>query len=53
MKKVVLCGKPQGCCPEVWKDEENVYIVDDHDGAVQITREQFDILKEKISNGEL
>jgi len=53
MKKVVLCGKPGGCCPEVWVDEANVYIVDDDDGAVQITKQQFDIMKEKIKSGEI
>ena len=54
MQKIVLCGRPRGCCPEVWVDKANVYIVDDNEGgAVQITREQFDILKQKIVDGEI
>jgi len=53
MKKIILCGGGKPCCPEVWIDEANVYIVDDNDGAVQITKEQFDILKEKINSGEI
>jgi len=54
MKQITLCGRPGGCCPDVCIDEENVFIIDDKDGgAVQITREQFDILKDKIKAGEI
>ena len=53
MEKIVLCGRPNRCCPEVWLDDSNVYITDDNAGAVQITREQFNILKQKIIDGEI
>jgi len=53
MNKIVLCGRKHGCCPEVWIDEANVYIEDDNKSVVQITRKQFDILKEKIIAGEI
>lgn len=53
MNKIMLCGKKSGCCPSVWVNEANVYIEDDNESVVQITKEQFDILKEKIIAGEI
>ena len=53
MEKIVLCGNPGRCCPSVWVNEANVYIEDDYESVVQITKEQFDILKDKILAGEI
>ena len=52
MKKIVLCGKPHGCCPEVHIDADEVRIQDDYMNEIIMTKEQFDILKDKIERGE-
>ena len=53
MKKIVLCGRPGKCCPEVLVTDEDVSILDDDGNIVMMNREQFDILKEKIVSGEI
>ena len=52
MKRVVLCGKPGGCCPEVRLYGDEVVIEDDYANEIRMSREQFDVLKEKIESGE-
>lgn len=54
MKVVTLCHRKNRCCPEVMVDKEgDVVITDDYNGKVTMTKEQFNILKEKIKNEEL
>ena len=52
MKHIMLCGKPRGCCPEIWIDYDTVTIQDDDDHRVSMTIPQFRILKKKIVEGE-
>ena len=52
MKTVTLCHKPGRCCPTVTVDKE-VVIKDDYDNTVRMTKEQFEVLKDKIKNNEL
>ena len=52
MKKVVLCGGGSSCCPAVEFHEKEVLIGED-DNTVKLTKEEWQILKTKIKNGEL
>jgi hypothetical protein len=47
MKKFKLCGD-KSCCPEVTVDKDEVVIVDDDGGKVRLTREELEILWEKL-----
>jgi len=51
-RRVVLCGSDT-YCPEVLVSHKEILITDDFGGKVKLTHEQFGILKEKISQGEL
>lgn len=43
--KIKLCGG-QGCCPEVdFTQPDKVVITDDHGGKVQLTKDEWGILK--------
>lgn len=55
MKEIVLCHRPGRCCPVYHESDDGnlVSITDDNDGEVKLTKEQFDVLKEKIINGEI
>lgn len=53
MKVVTLCHKKNRCCPQVFVGNDSITIKDDYNGLVQMTKEQFEILKEKIKNNEL
>jgi len=52
--KVVLCSEgscvPQKCPVEVHEDK---VIIGEKDNICTLTREQFDILKEKVKNNEI
>ena len=52
---MVLCGRPKGCCPELYIEEEKdeVRIEDDYGNIVIMNKEQFSVLKEKIISGEV
>jgi hypothetical protein len=51
MKKVTLCpGK--GCCPEVIVEETKVTI-GENDNVCVLTKTEWEILREKVINGEL
>ncbi|MCK4329657.1 hypothetical protein KAX02_07420 [candidate division WOR-3 bacterium] len=54
MKEVMMCGRRNRCCP-VWtqQDDGNITITDDYDGIVVFTKEQWEIMKEKIVLGEI
>ena len=51
MKKVVLCGGGSSCCPAVEIHEKEVLIGED-DNMVKLTKEEWQILKDKIKKGE-
>ena len=53
LKEVMLCDEDHHCCPVVSVSSEEVSIKDDFGGSVKMTSDQFKILKEKISKGEL
>jgi len=46
MTKIVLCGKPKGCCPTVENVSGKVVITTDDGNHVKLTREQWKLLKE-------
>jgi len=53
MKKVMLCSRPSGCCPEVTVHDNGYVDVTDEDRTVEFTPEQWKILRQKIKSGEL
>lgn len=53
MRTVVLCGGGRRCCPKVHMDKNEVKIEDDYANEIVMTKEQFEILKEKIESGEI
>lgn len=53
MKVVTLCHHKNRCCPVVTVDSSQATIDDDYGNTVRMTKEQFDILKQKIKNNEL
>jgi len=52
MKEITMCGRHNRCCP-VWKQEDdgNVTIIDDNGGKVAFTKEQWNVMKDKIQLG--
>ena len=53
VKKVILmCGK-KDCCPAVTIGGNQVLIEDDFGGRVKLSKEQFELLKEKVKKEEL
>jgi len=48
---VSLCAPEY--CPEVTVGQQEVIFTDDFGGKVKLTHEQFGILKDKITKGEL
>lgn len=52
-KVVTLICDDCHCCPEVIVDQNQVMIKDDFGGKVKLSKEQFALLKEKVSKGEL
>lgn len=54
MKEVTMCGRRNRCCP-VWKENEagNITIKDDFGGNVVFTKEQWEVMKQKIVLGEI
>lgn len=60
--KMMLCGRPGKCCPTVDTNDSQTFegnvtttvsIRDDYGGKVAFTKEQWEILKDKIKSGEL
>ena len=49
--KIMLCGRPKGCCPSVEKKEDGRVIIKDEHTYIKFTAEQWAILKEKINLG--
>lgn len=47
MTEIVLCGRPNNCCP--------ILVVLEDDGTIRkkLTKEEVEILKQKIKDGEL
>lgn len=52
IRVIKLCGV-QGCCPELHLSEDGVRIKDDFGGSVQLTKKEFQDLKDKIKAGEV
>lgn len=52
-KVVTLMCHGSSSCPEVIMNQDEIFIKDDFDGKVKLTKEQFSVLKEKIHHGEL
>ncbi len=50
--KVVLCGTKGSCCPAVEVLADKVTIGED-ENTCELTKEQWEILKDKILTGEL
>ena len=53
MKKIILCSRPNGCCPEVHMNKDEVRIEDDYMNEIIMTKEQFQVLVDKIERGEI
>ncbi len=51
MKKVTLCHD-KGCCPEVIVEDTKVTI-GEKDNICVLTKTEWEILREKVLNGEL
>jgi len=49
MSKVVLCGRPQGCCPTLEADEYGWEIKDDFGGIVKLTKEEMELLINEVN----
>lgn len=52
MYKIMLCGRAK-CCPEVERVGDEIIITDDYANEIHMNEEQFEILKDKIINGEI
>ena len=50
--KIILCTTPKHSCPSVEVTDDHVIIGED-DNICTLTREQFDILKEKVKSEEI
>ena len=51
MKYITMCGRAGSCCPVLGTPEgtEKFYtITDDYGGKVKLTKEQLQILKDKV-----
>ncbi|MDO8507214.1 MAG: hypothetical protein Q7S53_01450 [bacterium] len=48
-----LCHIDQNCCPEVAVGRETVSITDDDGGRVELPVSAWNILKDRISSGEI
>ena len=46
--RIMLC-RGKGCCPEILLSDEGVEIKDDAGGKVHLTRDEVEILKEKLN----
>jgi len=53
MKVVTLCHRKGRCCPQIFVGNNNKKIKDDYNGSVKMTKEQFEVLKEKIRKNEI
>jgi hypothetical protein len=49
MEAIVLCGKPGRCCPTVAKKGKKFKITTDNGNFVELTKNQFVLLKEAIT----
>ena len=50
MKEIMLCNRPNACCPVVKKCGKGFSITDDHGGEVWLTPEEIVVLKETDFN---
>ncbi|MFB6355964.1 MAG: hypothetical protein ABEJ65_05560, partial [bacterium] len=48
-----LCSRLTTCCPEVEIGEEKVTITDDDGGCVRLTKQEFEILLDRVGEYEL
>lgn len=52
-KKVTLfCGKGD-CCPTLTFYKDHIEIIDDFGGKTTLTNDQYEVLKDKVRNGEI
>jgi len=49
--KIYLCGE-KGCCPYI-EIRDNEVIIGEEGNMCRLTKEEFDILREKIKRGEI
>ena len=47
--EIVLCGKPGRCCPKVAKKGKKFKITTDNGNFVELTKNQFVLLKEAVT----
>ena len=46
ISKVMLCGRPNACCPEARLTYDGTIEIEDDDGnCIYMTKEQFEVLK--------
>ena len=51
MKKIFTLCRGRGCCPELFEDiKDNYVLIDDHQGSVVLTKEELIILQEKLNS---
>lgn len=53
MKRILLCKPGPSCCPEVTVHDNKHVDITDRDQTVEFTPEQWEMLRQKIKEGEL
>lgn len=54
MKTISFCKNPNGgCCPQLYKEDDLIIIIDDYGGRVKFDKLEWDVLKQKIEDGEI
>jgi len=43
--KIMLCGRPNACCPELTIEGDQVQIEDDYGNTVHMTKDQLKVLQ--------
>ena len=53
MSEIILCGRPNACCPTINYNEENdtYTIKDDHGGKVQLCEAEMNVFRKVIKEG--
>ena len=46
--KITLC-RGRGCCPELTLSDEGAKITDDNGGEVELTKVEFEILRDELN----
>jgi|Laugresu1bdmlbdd_1035124.scaffolds.fasta_scaffold40075_4 hypothetical protein len=49
MFKYTLCGRNGSCCPVITENENDISISDDFGGQIKLTKEEFIMLKEAVT----